>query len=86
MITQLPKSVPKKYHTRIEHWDDERGCGNSLIVSLKEGWRFPVQEGHVQGFDTVREAVEGLRESEPCSCDDCCKAQENVLDGKDLEG
>ncbi len=74
MSLNLPKSVPKKFHQRIEHWDDEREGGNSLIVTLKDGWRFPVAEGHVQGFDTVREAVNGLRESEPCECGDCRKA------------
>lgn len=74
MSLNLPKSVPLKYRPRIEHWDDERGCGNSLIVSLNAGWRFPVAEGHVQGFDTVREAIEGLRESEPCSCVECQKS------------
>jgi hypothetical protein len=74
MSLNLPKSVPLKYRSRIGHWDDERECGNSLIVSLNAGWRFPVAEGHVQGFDTVREAIEGLRESEPCGCVNCLKS------------
>ncbi len=71
---KIPKSVPKKYQLRIAHWDDERDNDNSLIVSLKAGWRFPVVECHTQGFDTVREAIEGLRDSEPCECAECRKA------------
>lgn len=74
MKTKIPKSVPKKYQLRIENWDDERDNDNSLIVSLKAGWCFPAVECHTQGFDTVREAIDGLRESEPCECAECRKA------------
>lgn len=74
MTQNIPRSVPKKYQPRIAHWDDERDCDNSLIVSLKPGWRFPTAECHTQGFDNVRGAVEGLRETEPCGCEECHKA------------
>lgn len=74
MSQKIPKSVPKKYQLRVEHWDDERDNDNSLIVSLKAGWRFPAVECHTQGFDTVRDAIDGLRESKPCECTECLKA------------
>jgi hypothetical protein len=70
----IPKSVPKKLAVRVLHWDDERSFGNSLIVSLKNGWRFIATECHTAGFDTVREAVEGLHDTVPCACVDCAKA------------
>lgn len=73
-MSSIPKSVPNKYRERIAHWDDEREIGNSLIVSLKDGWRFPAAECHTEGFDTVRDAIEGLRETQPCDCATCLKA------------
>lgn len=71
MEANIPKSVPKKYQLRIAHWDDERSNDNSLIVSLKAGWYFPVVECHTQGLDTVSNAIEGLRGSETCACETC---------------
>lgn len=73
-MAEIAKSVPNKYKARISHWDDEREMGNSLIVSLKDGWRFPSTECHTSGFDTVKEAIDGLRDTEPCACEDCRKA------------
>lgn len=74
----IPKSVPKKYRIRIAHWDDERGIGNSLIVSLKDGWHWaginPTPGNHVEGFDTVKEVVDELRNTKPCECETCRKA------------
>jgi len=58
-------------HVRIEHWDDERSIGNSLIVTLKKGWRFEELSEHVRGFDTVKEAMEEVRNSKPCFCELC---------------
>ncbi len=58
-------------HARIEHWDDEREIGNSLIVTLKRGWRFGEEGEHVRGFDSKREALMEVRAAEPCYCSDC---------------
>ena len=44
----------------IAHIDDERSQGNSIIVSLQEGWDFEDEKGcGVRGFDTVAEAKAG---------------------------
>lgn len=74
---KIPQSIPKKYQDRIEHWDDERGNGDSLIVTLKAGWywkgideRIP---SHVAGFDVVRDALDELRLTAPCDCVVCVK-------------
>ena len=72
-MSNIPKSVPNKYRERIAHWDDEREIGNSLIVSLKDGWKFLDVECHTKGFDTVRDAIDGLRETLPCDCAGCRK-------------
>ena len=77
-MANIPKSVPNKYKARVEHWDDERECGNSIILSLKDDWRFINTECHTSGFDTVKEAIEGLRDTLPCDCADCRKALENA--------
>jgi hypothetical protein len=63
-------------HKRIKHWDDERADGNSLIVTLQEGWAFypspdEASAEHVRGFDTVAEAMARVRRTEPCSCARC---------------
>lgn len=71
----IPKSIPAKYRHRIEHWDDERGIGGALIVSLRDGWHWasidPIPGLHVAGFDTITGALYHLRDTQPCSCDDC---------------
>lgn len=70
-MSNIPKSVPKKLAEKVLHWDDERAMGNSLILSLKSGWKFIATECHTSGFDTVKEAIEGLRDTEPCLCAEC---------------
>lgn len=58
-------------HSKIEHWDDERGIGNSLIVTLKKGWRFEDRGEHVRGFDTKKEAMQEVMAAQPCGCAEC---------------
>lgn len=75
-MENLPKSVPAKYRERIQHWDDERDIGNSIIVSLNKGFEFGIDSfecRHVEGFDNVKDAVAGIRNSKPCACADCLK-------------
>lgn len=63
---------------RVAHWDDERALGNSLIVTLKDGWQFgtdPAQAIHVEGFDTKREAKQAVAAAVPCDCETCRKAK-----------
>jgi len=56
--------MPKHLADRIEWWDDERGIGNSLIVTLKPGWEFADDPGcGTMGFDTVKDAIKGIREA-----------------------
>ena len=44
--------------------DDERSDGNSIIITLRNGWYFVDDPGcGVCGFDTVRDAVAGTRKS-----------------------
>lgn len=76
MSNNVPKYIPKKHTSKIQHWDDERSIGNSLIISLKRGHAFNSNEQeHVRGFDTINEVLDALRsEVKPCYCDDCCKA------------
>jgi hypothetical protein len=75
MDVNIPKSVPRKLAKIVEAWDDERSYGNSLIVSLHPGncWRFD-PGCHVAGFDTVKEAVEALKEVENCECSVCLQS------------
>lgn len=59
---------PKK----VEHWDDERSIGNSLIVTLAKGWAFDPRAGeHVRGFDTTKEARAAVKAAECCTCEEC---------------
>ena len=58
------------------HIDDERAIGNSIIVTLKYGWEFgtdPWQARHVEAFDSMREAKEGIRLAVKCDCGECKK-------------
>jgi hypothetical protein len=72
----IPKSVPKKYHDRIMFWDDERDIGNSLILTLNDGWRFTQGEAlHVCGADTVQDALAALRGTVACDCEGCQKSK-----------
>jgi len=44
----------------VLHVDDERNCGNSIIVMLQEGWEFANEPGcGTQGFDNVTDAKNG---------------------------
>lgn len=48
----------------VAHVDDERGIGNSIIVTLKNEFCFAAEPDYgVRGFDTVREAREGCARS-----------------------
>ena len=70
----MPKTAG--YMTRMLHLDDEREDGGSIIVSLKDGWRFssdPLCPVHVEGFNTMREAKAGIKNAIKCECDDCAK-------------
>lgn len=70
----IPKYVPKKYHDRIMFWDDERDIGNSLLITLNDGWRFTHGDAmHVIGVDNVQGALTALRGTVACDCDGCCK-------------
>jgi len=69
--------MQKKRHKNIQHWDDERDIGNSLIVSLIPGKQFSADVGsgeHVRGFDTVKEAMEEVRAAVDCRCQSCLTA------------
>lgn len=61
-------------HRKIECVDDERDIGNSLIVTLKRGWRFEDVGEHVRGFDSKSEALSEVRNARPCECGDCCES------------
>lgn len=42
---------------RVDHIDDERGVGNGIIVTLKQGWTFSKgEDNRVRRFDGVHEA------------------------------
>jgi hypothetical protein len=44
----------------VAHIDDERDIGNSIIVTLEQGWDFEDEKGcGVRGFDTVAEVKSG---------------------------
>ena len=52
--------APGPKHPLVEHWDDERGIGNGIIVTLCPG-HFFYDDCGVMGFDTVREARDAIR-------------------------
>ena len=63
-------------HRKILHWDDERDLGNSLIVTLANGWAFDPHPDeriaqHVDGFDTVKDAMRAVRNAPACRCQRC---------------
>lgn len=63
-------------HKNIQHWDDERSIGNSLIVTLIKGKQFSADIGtgeHVRGFDTIKEAMSEVRSAVDCSCQSCAE-------------
>lgn len=48
----------------VAHVDDERGIGNSIIVTLHDAWCFNADPGcGVMGFDTVAAAKSGTSRS-----------------------
>lgn len=54
----MSKTIDHLLATRrwIAHIDDERDIGNSIIVTLQEGWDFEDEKGcGVRGFDTLAE-------------------------------
>jgi hypothetical protein len=66
--------IATKLNRKVEHWDDERNIGNSILVTLKPGWRWggdPQSPTHVEGFDTPKEAKAELRSVMPCACKEC---------------
>lgn len=57
---------------KIQFFDDERAIGNSIIVTLVCGWKFPgIDAEHVRGFDHRSEALAAVKRAERCSCDEC---------------
>lgn len=73
-MSAIPNYIAKKYKIRIMHWDDERGEGNSLILTTAYGWKFDgLEDIHVNGFDTVAAAKEALVATIPCVCEGCTK-------------
>jgi hypothetical protein len=50
--------------TWIAYIDDERDLGNSIIVTLADGWEFADEPGcGVRGFDTMSEVKAGTLKS-----------------------
>jgi hypothetical protein len=55
-----------KENPRIEHVDDERGIGNGIIITLRQGWTFDqLCDNRVRGADTIAEAKEMVRYAHP---------------------
>lgn len=78
-MTRPAPKFSKALRARVLAWDDERGLGNSLIVTLNRGWQFgmdPRRPEHVRGFDSAREAREAVRDAVPCRCQDCSRSPE----------
>lgn len=47
---------------RVNHIDDEREIGNSIIVTLKKHYYFADEPNcGVRGFDTLKELREGIK-------------------------
>lgn len=60
--------IPKKYEDRVEDYSiDEDG----VWIYLSRGWRWDDVGLHVIHEDTQKEALACLRNTQPCSCDDC---------------
>lgn len=68
-----------KLPKHIRYWDDERGIGNGILVTLTGRCFEPYDVGgdgcprHVQGFETVTEARAGssIKATFPCLCSLC---------------
>jgi len=53
-------------HARVEHVDDERAIGNSVIITLRQGWSFTAgQDNRVNGADTPSAALALVRAAKP---------------------
>ena len=78
-VTAVPGYFPAEHRARIAFWDDERGLGNALIVTLATGWCWAEEQGaHVQGFDTVEAVRLALRKTVPCRCASCRQDANNA--------
>jgi hypothetical protein len=66
-----PSSAPGvlgrlRAHPRVEHVDDERAIGNSVIVTLRQGWTFSAMEDNrVDGADSPSAALAMVRSAKP---------------------
>lgn len=70
----IPKNIPSKYIPRIWFWDDERNIGNSIIITLKDGWCCGTEQGlHTIAGDSIKEAITALKDTAICNCKDCVK-------------
>lgn len=57
-----------KADRRVEFVDDERSCGNGLLVTLKPGWTFDAMcDNRVAGEDTVSALFATVRRAQPYS-------------------
>ncbi len=68
------RRLGKNQQEKIAHWDDERKIGNSLIITLKDGWCFGTSGHHVEGFDTKADARRAIRNTKECRCASCITA------------
>jgi len=51
-------------HPRVKFADDERDCGNGVIITLKRGWSFDtLSDNRVCGADTLTQALAMVRRS-----------------------
>ena len=51
---------------RVQELDDERAMGNSVIITLRQGWTFtPGEDNRVDGADTPTDALRLLRSAKP---------------------
>lgn len=62
MSTTLKRIEARRW---VAHVDDERNLGNSIIVTLADGWEFIAERGcGVMGFDTLTEALQGTAKTQ----------------------
>ena len=72
--TITPKRLPKKFHSRVMHWDDERNIGNYILITLDHGWRTEgtdINPNHTICAYTIKEGVEYVRDAVSCNCKEC---------------
>lgn len=71
-----------KKDKRISHIDDERSLGNSIIITLKDGFCHDLQSNqlgqsdsvHVFGIDTMADLSDEMKKVSRCDCVECCAA------------